>query len=246
LRVVCQPREVIGRPGDEHWAGRLYMRRGSIYATWALVRLEVSANTVTLAMVGVGILAAAFFALPGLVPAILGAILVQAYLLLDCSDGEVARWMETTSVKGVYLDRLGHYVVEASLAVGLGIRAADADDLLWVVVGLATAVFILLIKSAGDLVTASRARAGMPPAEPSSMPGGRVARPLRKVGRVLPIHRLIGAVELSLAAMVAAVVDTTNGGVAGTRTLMVAALAVSVLVFVVRVTVILGSRRFSS
>lgn len=245
LRAVCQPREVIARPGDEHWAGRLYMRRLSIFATWALVRLEVSANSVTSGMIAVGILAGLSFALQGLAAVIVGAILVQVYLLFDCSDGEVARWTETTSTKGVYLDRLGHYVVEAALVAGLGARAAATDDLIWVVVGLATAVFIVLVKAAGDLVTMSRAKAGLDPAPATVHSGGRVVRPLRRIGRLIPIHRLLGAVEMSFAALAAATVDTVSGDLIGTRALIAVGLAVAAIVFVVRVAVILGSSRLS-
>ncbi|MGH3032893.1 MAG: CDP-alcohol phosphatidyltransferase family protein, partial [Gaiellaceae bacterium] len=33
LRAVTQPEGLLERPGAEHWAGRLYMRRLSPYVT---------------------------------------------------------------------------------------------------------------------------------------------------------------------------------------------------------------------
>jgi phosphatidylglycerophosphate synthase len=55
-------------------------------------------------------------------------VLIQAYLLLDCCDGEVARWRShTSSVRGIYLDRVGHYLTEATLLAALGFRAAGLD-----------------------------------------------------------------------------------------------------------------------
>ena len=59
-------------------------------------------------------------------------------MLLDCCDGEVARWRQTSSPRGVYLDRVGHYVAECGIAVALGIRAAGGPQLgsVWVSAGL--------------------------------------------------------------------------------------------------------------
>ena len=34
VRAKGQPPEVLDRRNDEHWAGRLYMRELSPYATW--------------------------------------------------------------------------------------------------------------------------------------------------------------------------------------------------------------------
>ena len=113
LRAVAQPADVVGRSSGEHWAGRLYGRRVSIHITRAAPRLGLSPNAVTAVLIVVGLGGAAVLAVGGLWPAIVGVVLVQLYLVLDCVDGEVARWTGQTSVKGIYLDRLGHYLVEA-------------------------------------------------------------------------------------------------------------------------------------
>jgi hypothetical protein len=66
LRSVCQPPATLNRVSAEHWAGRLYMRRISIYVTRVLLRLGVSADTVTSIMVVVGVLGGLALLLPGL------------------------------------------------------------------------------------------------------------------------------------------------------------------------------------
>ncbi|HCL70402.1 MAG TPA: transferase, partial [Actinobacteria bacterium] len=43
----------------------------------------------------------------------------QMQMLLDCCDGEVARWRDTSSPKGVFLDRVGHYVTEGLIPIAL-------------------------------------------------------------------------------------------------------------------------------
>src|SRR5664279_4444768 len=65
IREVGQPDSVIGRVNAEHWAGRLYMRRFSPYATRLLLRTSISANGVTWLMIVSGVLAAAGGGGPG-------------------------------------------------------------------------------------------------------------------------------------------------------------------------------------
>jgi len=56
LRAGGQPSAVIDRLNDEHWAGRLYMRRFSPWATWVFARLGWSPNAVAAAIVVVPLL----------------------------------------------------------------------------------------------------------------------------------------------------------------------------------------------
>src|SRR5450755_2275794 len=91
LKAAGQPPSVIDRLNDEHWAGRLYMRRISPHATWVFARLGWSPNAVTLAFIACGIAAGVVIAFGGLATAIAAALLIQLYLLFDCSDGELAR-----------------------------------------------------------------------------------------------------------------------------------------------------------
>src|SRR3954451_16326835 len=119
VRAGGQPPGLKDRRNEEHWAGRLYMRRVSPYFTWLFIRVGFSPNQLTYLMIVCGVLGgAAVAAGHGLVSAIGGALLIQAYLLLDCSDGEVARVRGRTSVTGVYLDRIGHYLSEIALLAG--------------------------------------------------------------------------------------------------------------------------------
>ena len=42
---------MLDRLNDEHWAGRLYMRKISPYATWSFARLGWSPNAVTVGFI---------------------------------------------------------------------------------------------------------------------------------------------------------------------------------------------------
>ena len=163
LRAAGQPDSVTARRNEEHWAGRRYMRRLSPYGTWVFARLGWSPNAVTWLMIVIGVGAGAVVAVGGFAAAVAAAVMIQVYLLLDCSDGELARWSRRTSVTGVYLDRVGHYLAEAALLAGLGIRAQGHYALSgsYVSVGLAAAICAILIKAETDNVIVARAKAGL-------------------------------------------------------------------------------------
>ena len=79
-------------------------------------------------MIVVGVLAAAALTVPGLWGAVAAVLLIQLQILLDCSDGELARWRRQFSPAGIYLDRFGHYFTETLLPIALGIRADGGWD----------------------------------------------------------------------------------------------------------------------
>jgi len=243
LRPVAQPPGLLERRSAEHWAGRWYMRRISVYATWLLVRAGWSANAVTGLMIVVGVAGAAAASISGLVAAVAGALLIQVYLLLDCSDGEVARWRETQSMTGVYLDRLAHYVVEASILVALGARAGGREPA-WLAAGLAAGMLVMIEKAETDLVDVARHHAGRAPAPDEAAAIRAPALALgRRLASYLPLHRVTHAVEASLLIVAAAVADEVSGTMWPTRALMVAMLAITALTAGLHLVSVLGSNR---
>ena len=167
LRAATQPASIFARNSGEHWAGRRYMRRVSPYLTRLLIRTPLTPDAVTWLMILVGLMAAALLTLPGLAPAIGVVLLIQLQLLLDCCDGELARWRKTSSPAGIFLDRLAHNVTEAALPIALAIRADGGWDSLggWTTLGLLIAVLVLLLRVVSALVYVARAEAGLPVAE---------------------------------------------------------------------------------
>jgi len=241
LRAATQPAAIFERNSGEHWAGRLYMRRLSPYCTRLLLRLGLSANAVTWLMIAVGIAAAGVLTLPGVVAALGAAALIQLQLLLDCSDGEVARWREQRSPVGVYLDRIGHWVTEAALPIALGVRADGGWDSpgTYTTLGLVIAVLVLLIKGESALVSVARAESGRPPAEDTvavAAPRASGLARLRRAARLAPFYRAFVAVEATLLALAAALLDAT-------RALVVALVVVAALTAAGHLLAILNSSR---
>src|SRR5918994_7528354 len=183
LRVRTQPDSIFARNSGEHWAGKLYMRRFSPYLTRLLIPTRLTPNGVTWLMIVVGLAAAAVLTLPGLWAAVAVVAMIQLQLLLDCSDGELARWRGVSSPAGIFLDRLAHNVTEAALPVALAIRADGGWDSIgnWTDLGLLTAILVLLTRVVSALVYVARAEAGLPVVEDTAA----VAAP-RQAGRARP------------------------------------------------------------
>src|SRR5690606_35985342 len=247
LRAVAQPPSTMDRRSGEHWAGVLYMRKLSVYVTWVLAKTPITPNQATGLMIVFGVLAGVALALPGLWAALGAAVLVQVYLLLDCSDGELARWTGRTSITGVYLDRVGHYFAEAALLIGLGFRASVAVPDWYTVLGFAAALGAILIKAETDLVDVARARSGLVAAteEAAERFVSRKLALVRRAAAALRFHRIIQAVELSILAAFAAVWDHFAGGLAATRVLTVACAVVAGVQLILHLVSILASRRLS-
>jgi phosphatidylglycerophosphate synthase len=248
LRAATQPASIFERNSGEHWAGKLYMRRLSPYLTRLLVRTPITANGVTWLMIACGVLAAAVLTLPGPAAAVGAALLIQLQLLLDCSDGEVARWRGVKSTVGVYLDRIGHWLTEGALPIALGVRADGGWDQLgtYTMLGLVAAVLVLLIKGESALVTVARAEAGLPPARDTvAVAAPRVSglRRLRRAAGFAPFFRAFVAVEATLLALVAAIVDEAIGSLDGTRVLVVALVVITAVTAIGHLLAILTSER---
>ena len=229
LRAVAQPPEHIARYNAEHWAGALYIRHLSVYATRAMLPTGITPNGVTWLMILVGVLGALALPIGGLTGPVLCVVAMQLQILLDCSDGEVARWRQRFSPAGIYLDRIGHYATEAAIPTALGLRA-DGWSLSdpthvggWTVLGLLVAVLVLLNKAFTDLVHVARAKTGRPVLEDVAATTRSKVSGLASVRRVmgyLPVFRAFVAVEASLLALAAGIVDVVVGDVVGTQVLV--------------------------
>lgn len=197
----------------------MYMREISLHIDPYLVNTKITPNQLTYLMVVVGVIGGAALLIPGLTGAILAVVLFQIYLLLDCVDGEVARWRKQTSITGVYLDRIGHYLCEAALLVGFGIRGADvfhqngtAANWLWAFLGTLAALGAILIKAETDLVDVARQRSGLPAVkDEASVPRSSGLALARRGAAALKFHRLVGGIEASLFILVAAILDVVHG-----------------------------------
>jgi phosphatidylglycerophosphate synthase len=86
------------------------------------VRSGRTPNAITLGALAIAVLAALCFATGTRAGLVVGALLLQVSLVVDCVDGETARYTRTFSALGAWLDattdRVKEYLVYAALAAG--------------------------------------------------------------------------------------------------------------------------------
>src|ERR1700712_2304120 len=229
LKRVAQPPEVRSRANAEHWTASLYLRDISPYLTWLFLKSSISANGVTGFMILTGWATAFSLLIPGIAGPALALVLGQAQMLIDCCDGEVARWRGTSSPAGVFLDKVGHYTTESLIPVMLGIRAAGFPfqvpaDFLWTTLGLALALIIVLNKALNDMVHVARANAGLDKLEDkrggATVPSRRLLARLRSAARFVPFHRLYHSVELTIIIFAISLLGLAIGQVSADRILV--------------------------
>lgn len=254
LRAVAQPPEVRGRRNAEHWTAALYLRNLSPYLTWMLLKTRVSANGVTGLMILVGWSTAAALLIPGIWGAVVALVLGQLQMLVDCCDGEVARWRRTSSPAGVFLDKVGHYSTEALIPIALGVRAAEYPfqtpaDFLWTTLGVTLALFIVLNKALNDMVHVARANAGLSKLADThgeSAPTHGIVAKLRRVAHFVPFHRLYHSVELTMVAFVFAVLGLVIGDALANRIMLSVLVPLALLALLGHFVAIMASKRVRS
>ena len=109
-----------------------FLRKFSKLFTWAAVRLKMTPNQVTLISFAVGLYSAYQFSLGTFWSIFAGAELLRLSIIIDCVDGELARYTRQFSQLGAWLDaitdRIKEYLVFFALAYG---AAKDGRDL-WI------------------------------------------------------------------------------------------------------------------
>ena len=109
-----------------------FLRKFSKLFTWAAVRLKMTPNQVTLISFAVGLYSAYQFSQGTFWSIFAGAVLLQLSIIIDCVDGELARYTRQFSQLGAWLDaitdRIKEYLVFFALAYG---AAQDGRDL-WI------------------------------------------------------------------------------------------------------------------
>ncbi len=255
IRAIGQPPSITGRRSAEHWTASLYLRIFSPYLTKALLPTGISANGVTILMIFTGWLAAASLLVPGIPGALLAVILGQLQMLVDASDGEVARVRGTSGAAGVFLDKIGHYTTEALIALALGVRAAGGIEAAavvdgrvsgWILAGAVLALILVMNKALNDMAESTRYLTGLPKivdSDENSAPMSGGLGTLRAAARFVPFHRVYHSVEMTLIIFAAAVGDALTGDLAVTRILLLALLPLAAISTLGHALAILSSRR---
>ena len=159
------------RPGDGFYS-TFVLRRLSRLATGVAVRLGATPNAVTLTSLAIGLAGAALLVSPAVAPRGLGALLLQVSIVVDCVDGELARYSRSFSALGAWLDGVSDRVKEYAVLAALAVAAGGRTGWLLAVAGLA----VMTYRHVADHHFTVRLAATAPPAAPGLAPAVAVPR----------------------------------------------------------------------
>jgi len=150
LRRICQS---IDKKKSSLPYSVIFARKISIYFTKLLLYTNITPNQVTFLCTLIGVVACLFFINGNPWHTIVGALLLELWYIFDHVDGEVARYRKKTTLTGVYLDFLSHYIVHPFIfvCVSFGIYNIFHDVLVFIF-GFSAALSMVLIDLAKDCV----------------------------------------------------------------------------------------------
>jgi phosphatidylglycerophosphate synthase len=117
------------------------LRRFSKLLTWVAIKIGATPNQVTIASFGIGLYAALLFAQGDFWSILIGAVLLQVSIIVDCVDGELARYTRKFSELGAWLDAITDRVKEYAVFLGLAYGAyVQNGQNLWLLAALLMAL----------------------------------------------------------------------------------------------------------
>jgi phosphatidylglycerophosphate synthase len=110
-----------------HW----FSSKFSIYFSYFFINIGLSADRVTNLFFLAGFLGAVYVKYP-----IISYLLWRLHIILDMSDGDIARFNRSYSTRGKYWDRLNHSVINPAYCFFIGLNFFNKyDDVLYLYLG---------------------------------------------------------------------------------------------------------------
>jgi hypothetical protein len=157
LRSICQS---TAKKDKSNYYMRYVSRFLSIYFTRIILPTSITPNQVSFAMIATGILACTFFLSSQSYIVLFGALILQAWYILDCMDGEVARYRKfqktgqevidksDLGLTGMYYDVINHYIINLLVPITMSYGLFKAtDESGWIIFGMMGSVTQILMLS---------------------------------------------------------------------------------------------------
>lgn len=90
-----------------HW----FASKFSIYFSYFFLRLRLTADQVTIIFFLVGLIGAISYGFNNIILTIVGYLLFRLHIIIDMSDGDVARFHQSFSIRGSYWDSVIHSIL---------------------------------------------------------------------------------------------------------------------------------------
>jgi phosphatidylglycerophosphate synthase len=126
---------------------KLVARRLSYLFTFFLVNIGCTANFVSVLSAVVVLAGCVLLSINQFVCMLIGVILINLWIVLDCCDGNIARVTKKSSYMGEFVDAASGYVICAFSCLALGIAAYNCSDLLFG----ANCIWLIVIGAIGSI-----------------------------------------------------------------------------------------------
>lgn len=121
-----------------------FARRISFLLAPVFLKTKISANQISILAIAFGIIAAILIIVGNFWQILLGAILMQIWLILDKTDGIIARYRKTESLFGKFLEEFSGSLIAALFFSSIGVAASRFPGFLAVDLKLPPYLFIIL------------------------------------------------------------------------------------------------------
>lgn len=120
---------------------RLFLRDLSVHVAYFFAQRNISANTATILFLAVSVLGNFLIAIPSLLTLVIAILLYEVGQMLDCVDGQLARFYGIRSAYGEKLDNFSHILIHATSTIGIGWRLyATSTNPIFLILGAVGAV----------------------------------------------------------------------------------------------------------
>ena len=127
---------------------RIFYRPGSVYIASMCAKLNISANTVSYFSAILGMFTCSCFFIDNYFCRIAGAILVNIWLILDCTDGNLARSVKKQPF-GEFADGISSYILVGFLCTAIGYSVYHTGGIL-LVPGIPIIILLGALASSSD------------------------------------------------------------------------------------------------
>lgn len=145
LKQICYPKSKSAY--DNKLIFVFFVRKISIFFTYLFIKLGIGANQTTLLSILSGLGGCYLLSFGDYKLSIYGAVLINAWMLFDCMDGEIARYRGPSEL-GASLEVLNSDLMYAALlpSIAVGVFRYSGQHLIIVVAGFSGAISYLLFR----------------------------------------------------------------------------------------------------
>jgi len=150
LREICQTPE---SSLNDSLYGKLFVRKISIYFTKIFIRIGLTGNQITWIWFLFDLIAGLFLTLGNYWASLIAVFLIHLGYILDGTDGEISRYRNSCSDRGIFLDHVFHSIAYPLLFFSLSLGVYNiTNNIYYMILGFLSAFSFIQI----ELITLER------------------------------------------------------------------------------------------